>query len=51
MEFRITSMSVIYFNLLLGLYSQKLIIFIHTEFYPNMMENAEVGQNSIYTVT
>jgi hypothetical protein len=37
-------MSVIYFKLLLGLHSQKLIIFmdkIHTEFYPNMTENAE----------
>ena len=35
---------VIYFKLLLGLHSQKLIIFIdrfHTEFYPNLMENAE----------
>ena len=37
-------MAVIYFKLLLGLHSQKLIIFMdnfRTEFYSNLMENAE----------
>jgi len=47
-------MAVIYFTLLLGLHSQKLITFMdsfHTELYTNLMEKPKIGQNSIHTLT